>query len=291
MKSIASSELIINNRGAIYHLDLRPEELAETVITVGDPDRVLAISKHFDRVEYKRQHREFITHTGFIGNKRISVLSTGIGPDNIDIVLNELDALVNIDFETRLIRPSLHSLSIIRIGTSGSLQADIPVDGFVAGTHGLGIDNLLNFYLHVQHEEEQQLIQSFLTQTQLHQKTAQPYITSASPSLMKHFVEGYHQGITVTCPGFYGPQGRVLRLGLNNPDLVDRLTDFRFGQHRIANFEMETSAIYGLGRLLGHHCLSLNAIVANRVSKEFSKDGQAAVEKLIQKSLEIIAAI
>ncbi|WP_332737471.1 nucleoside phosphorylase [Flavihumibacter sp.] len=291
MKSIAPSELIINNRGAIYHLDLRPEELAETVITVGDPDRVAAISKYFDRVEYKRQHREFITHTGFIGTKRISVLSTGIGPDNIDIVLNELDALVNIDFETRMIRPSLHSLSIIRIGTSGSLQADIPVDGFVAGTHGLGIDNLLNFYLHVQHEEEQQLIQSFLTQTQLHQKTAQPYITSASPSLMKHFVEGYHQGITVTCPGFYGPQGRVLRLGLNNPDLIDRLTDFRFGQHRIANFEMETSAIYGLGRLLGHHCLSLNAIVANRVSKEFSKDGQAAVEKLIQKSLEIIAAI
>lgn len=291
MKSIAPSELIINNRGAIYHLDLRPEELAETVITVGDPDRVAAISKYFDRVEYKLQHREFITHTGFIGTKRISVLSTGIGPDNIDIVLNELDALVNIDFETRMIRPSLQSLSIIRIGTSGSLQADIPVDGFVAGTHGLGIDNLLNFYLHVQHEEEQQLIQSFLTQTQLHQKTAQPYITSASPSLMKHFVEGYHQGITVTCPGFYGPQGRVLRLGLNNPDLVDRLTDFRFGQHRIANFEMETSAIYGLGRLLGHHCLSLNAIVANRVSKEFSKDGQAAVEKLIQKSLEIIAAI
>ncbi|KIC91635.1 nucleoside phosphorylase [Flavihumibacter sp. ZG627] len=291
MKSIAPSELIINNRGAIYHLDLRPEELAETVITVGDPDRVAAVSKYFDRVEYKRQHREFITHTGFIGSKRISVLSTGIGPDNIDIVLNELDALVNIDFDTRMIRPSLHSLSIIRIGTSGSLQADIPVDGFVAGTHGLGIDNLLNFYLHVQHEEEQQLIQSFLTQTQLHQKTAQPYITSASPSLMKHFVEGYHQGITVTCPGFYGPQGRVLRLGLNNPDLVDRLTDFRFGQHRIANFEMETSAIYGLGRLLGHHCLSLNAIVANRVSKEFSKDGQAAVEKLIQKSVEIIAAI
>ena len=291
MKSIAPSELIINNRGAIYHLDLRPEELAETVITVGDPDRVAAISKYFDRVEYKRQHREFITHTGFIGTKRISVLSTGIGPDNIDIVLNELDALVNIDFETRMIKPVLNSLSIIRIGTSGSLQADIPVDGFVAGTHGLGIDNLLNFYLHVQNEEEQQLIQSFLTQTQLHQKTAQPYITSASPSLMKHFVEGYHQGITVTCPGFYGPQGRVLRLGLNNPDLVDRLTDFRFGQHRIANFEMETSAIYGLGRLLGHHCLSLNAIVANRVSKEFSKDGQAAVEKLIQKSLEIIAAI
>lgn len=291
MKPIAPSELIINNRGAIYHLDLRPEELAGTIITVGDPDRVKAISKYFDRMDCQRQHREFITHTGWIGNKRISVLSTGIGPDNIDIVMNELDALANIDFDTRMIRPELSSLSIFRIGTSGSLQADIPVDAFVAGTHGLGIDNLLNFYRLDQNEEEQQLIQAFLTQTQIHNQFAQPYVSSSAGSLLKHFVEGYHQGITVTCPGFYGPQGRVLRLGLSNPDLVDRLTDFRFGQHRITNFEMETSAIYGLGRLLGHHCLSLNVIVANRVAKEFSKDGQAAVEKLIVKTLDIIAGI
>lgn len=291
MKPIAPSELIINNRGAIYHLDLRPEELAGTIITVGDPDRVKAISKYFDRMDCQRQHREFITHTGWIGKKRISVLSTGIGPDNIDIVMNELDALANIDFDTRMIRPELSSLSIFRIGTSGSLQADIPVDAFVAGTHGLGIDNLLNFYRLDQNEEEQQLIQAFLTQTQIHNQFAQPYVSSSAGSLLKHFVEGYHQGITVTCPGFYGPQGRVLRLGLSNPDLVDRLTDFRFGQHRITNFEMETSAIYGLGRLLGHHCLSLNVIVANRVAKEFSKDGQAAVEKLIVKTLDIIAGI
>lgn len=291
MKPIAPSELIINNRGAIYHLDLRPEELASTIITVGDPDRVKEISKHFQHIEVKRQHREFISHTGYFGGKRITTLSTGIGPDNIDIVMNELDALVNIDFSSHTIRPDLTSLNIIRIGTSGSLQADIPVDEFVAGTHGLGIDNLLGFYRHDTHDSDRQLIQAFITHTQLHQQLSMPYVFSASGSLLKHFVDGFHQGITVTCPGFYGPQGRVLRLGLNQPDLVDRLSDFRFGPYRISNFEMETSAIYGLGNLLGHHCLSLNAIVANRISKEFSRDGQLAVEQLIQKALPIIASI
>ncbi|GAB2656621.1 nucleoside phosphorylase [Flavihumibacter cheonanensis] len=289
MKPIAPSELIITNRGAIYHLDLHPDELAPIVLTVGDPDRVKVVSKYFDKIEVQRQHREFVTHTGTLGKKRISVVSTGIGPDNIDIVLNELDALVNIDFSTRTIKPNLSSLSILRLGTSGSLQADIPVDSFVAGTHGLGLDNLLHFYRLEQNEEEQELLQSFLTQTQIHHSITQPYISAAAPSLLKHFTEGYHQGITVTCPGFYGPQGRILRLGLAAPQLVDRLTDFQYGQHRITNFEMETSAIYGLSRLLGHHCLSLNVIVANRVNKTFSLDGQAAVEKLIVRSLEIIA--
>ena len=289
MNRIAESELIINARGAVYHLDVRPEELANTIITVGDPDRVAAVSKHFDRIEGKFQHREFITHTGYIGQKRISVLSTGIGPDNIDIVLNELDALANIDFATRTIKPELTSLTIIRIGTSGSLQADIPVDAFVAGTHGLGVDNLLHFYKHSNNEEETQLLHQFVVQTGL--TGTQPYIAAAGVSVLKHFVEGFHHGITVTCPGFYGPQGRVWRLGLTNPQLVDRLTDFRFGNHRISNFEMETSAIYGLGKLLGHQCLSLNAIVANRVQKAFSKDGGAAVEALIQKALGIIANI
>jgi uridine phosphorylase len=290
MSRIAESELIINDRGAVYHLDLRPEEIAGTVITVGDPDRVKEVSKHFDAIEVKRQHREFITHTGRIGNKRITVLSSGIGPDNIDIVINELDALVNIDFETREIKKQLSSINIVRIGTSGSLQADIPVDSFVASTHGLGIDNLLNFYRYEQNEEDNELIQSFITHTQLHGQMSHPYITGAAPSLLKNFVTGFHQGITVTCPGFYGPQGRVLRLGIRNPELINRLTDFRFGQHRITNFEMETSAIYGLGRLLGHNCLAVNAIVANRIKKEFSKDGKAAVENLIRKFLEIFAA-
>lgn len=291
MQRIAESELIINSRGAVYHLDVRPEELATTILTVGDPDRVAQVSKYFDTIEYKCQHREFITHTGTIGNKRISVISTGIGPDNIDIVVNELDALVNIDFETRLVKNQLTQLQIIRLGTSGSLQADIPVDSYVASTHGLGLDNLLNFYRLEHNEEERQLLQSFTTHSQLHMQVTNPYISSASASLLKHFVQGYHHGITVTCPGFYGPQGRVLRLGVRNPQLISSLSSFSYGQHRITNFEMETSAIFGLGRLLGHHCLALNAIVANRLKQEFTKDGAAAVEGLIKQSLAIIEKI
>jgi uridine phosphorylase len=290
MTSIAPSELIINSRGAIYHLDCRPDEIAPTIITVGDPDRVAAVSKHFDSVEVKNHHREFVTHTGYCNKKRITVVSTGIGTDNIDIVLNELDALVNIDLETRTIKENLTQLNIIRLGTSGSLQADIPVDSFVVSTHGLGIDNLMNFYRQANNEEEKQLVQSFVTQTQLNNNFAMPYISSASGALIKNFVDGFHHGITVTCPGFYGPQGRVLRLGLANPALIDNLTAFSFGQHRISNFEMETAGIYGLGNLLGHHCLSISAIVANRISKEFSKDGAAAVENLIERSLQIISS-
>lgn len=282
MNPIASSELILNDRGAVYHLDLRPDEIASTIITVGDPDRVKQVSKYFDKIDVSRQHREFITHTGWVGNKRLTVLSSGIGPDNIDIVLNELDALANIDLNTRLPKSTLQPLQIIRLGTSGSLQADIPVDSFVASTHGLGIDNLLHFYRLEQNEEEALLIQSFLTQTQIQNQTGLPYISSAAPGLLKHFVQGFHQGITVTCPGFYGPQGRVLRLGLQNPDLINRLTSFQFGAHRISNFEMETAAIYGLGRLMGHHCLALNVIVANRVKQEFSKDAATHIDRLIQ---------
>ena len=291
MMKIAESEMILNSRGAIYHLDVRPEELADTVITVGDPSRVKEVSKHFDKVEYRREHREFITHTGTIGDKRISVVSTGIGPDNVDIVVNELDALVNIDFTTRIINATLKHLTIIRLGTSGSLQGDIPVDSLVVSTHGLGIDNLLNYYRHDNNEEEMQILQQFVAHTQLSSNFSHPYIATAGPGVLKHFVNGFYHGITVTCPGFYGPQGRVLRLGLTNPDLIDRLTEFTFGQHRITNCEMETSAIYGLGKLLGHQCLSINTIVANRIKKEFSKDGNAAVENMIKKSLEIISSI
>jgi uridine phosphorylase len=288
MQAIAESELIINSRGAIYHLDLRPEELATTIFTVGDPDRVIAVSKHFDKVEHRAQHREFVSHTGYIGKKRVTVVSTGIGTDNIDIVLNELDALVNIDLLTRQVKPQFTPLTIIRMGTSGALQKDIPVDSFVASTHGLGIDNLLNFYRHEDTEEDYALLQSFTTQTQLHHRLAQPYISGASPTLLRHFVTGFHQGITVTCPGFYGPQGRVLRLGLSQPELIDKLTTFSYGPHRVTNFEMETAGIYGLGKLLGHHCLSLSAIVANRISKTFSADGNKAVERLITETLRIV---
>lgn len=287
MKRIAESELIINSRGAVYHLDITPDELADTVITVGDPFRVALVSKYFDKIESKGQHREFVHTTGYIGKKRVTVVSSGIGPDNIDIVVNELDALKNIDLNTRTIKENRTSLTIIRLGTSGSLQADIPVDSLVVGTHGLGLDNLLHFYRLEMNLEEQQLMQQFIAHTQL-SGSIQPYISSCGASVLKHFVEGFHSGITVTCPGFYGPQGRILRLGISNPSLVDNLTSFRFGNHRISNFEMETSAIYGLGKLLGHNCLSINVIVANRVQKEFSKDSAASVEKLLKTCLAVI---
>lgn len=281
MNRIAESELILNSRGAIYHLNLLPEEIADTIITVGDPARVAQVSKHFDSIELKSAYREFITHTGFVGKKRLTVISSGIGTDNIDIVLNELDALANIDFETRTIRPHPVTLKIMRIGTCGSLQRDVPVDGFVASTHGLGIDNLLNFYRHESNDEEKQIIQAFTTHSQIHQQVTIPYITGGAPSLIKHFVNGFHHGITVSCPGFYGPQGRMIRIPLAQPDLVSKFSAFSIGNHRICNFEMETSAIYGLGRLLGHYCLSLNAVVANRVTREFSRDHLATVENLI----------
>ena len=291
MQRIAESELILNARGAIYHLDLLPEELGDTVITVGDPFRVKEVSKFFDHVEVIAHHREFVSHTGRIGNKRLTVVSTGIGTDNVDIVLNELDALVNIDLKNRTVHSRLKSLNIVRVGTAGSLQADIPVDSFVASTHGLGLDNLLNFYRLEQNDEEKQLLHSFTTQTGLQAQVCNPYISSASGSLLKHFVSGFHQGITVTCPGFYGPQGRILRLGVKNPGLITNLTRFNFGHHRIVNFEMETSGIYGVGKLLGHHCLSLNAIVANRIVKEFSKDTYKLVERLIEKTIDIVSTL
>ena len=291
MQPIPESELFINNRGAVYHLNLRPDELATTVITVGDPDRVAKVSQHFDSIEHRLQHREFVSHTGRIGRKHLTVISTGIGTDNIDIVLNELDALVNIDLNTRTPKETHTPLTIIRVGTSGSLQQDVPADSFVASTHGLGIDNLLNFYRHEAAPDESELLRAFSTQTQLHQRLAQPYLSGASASLLRHFTTGFHHGITVTCPGFYGPQGRVLRLGLAQPDLIDRLSDFSYGPHRITNFEMETAGIYGLGKLLGHSCLSLSAIIANRITKQFAKDGDATVTRLIKETLQIVEGL
>ena len=289
MERIAESELIINPRGAIYHLNARPEEIATTIILVGDPDRAKEVSKHFDNIEFQLHHREFNTHTGYIGKKRLSVVSTGIGPDNIDIVLNELDALVNIDFETRSLKPVSTVLNLLRFGTSGSLQEDIPVDSFVAGTHGLGLDNLMHYYTYSNTDEELSILKDFKAHTGLGADNVTPYIFSGSEQLLPHFQDGYHQGITVTCPGFYGPQGRILRLELAYPGLINRLTSFESDNRRVSNFEMESSAIYGLGKLLGHRCVSLNAIVANRVSQQFSRDGAAVVEALIIKSLGVLA--
>ncbi|QHS58294.1 nucleoside phosphorylase [Chitinophaga agri] len=287
-KRIAESELILNSRGAVYHLDLQPEELAGTIVTVGDPDRVQEVSKHFDKVEVKRQHREFVSHTGYIGQKRLTVVSTGIGTDNIDIVLNELDALVNIDFATRTVKQDLTRLKIVRLGTSGALQGNVPVDSFVVSSHGLGLDNLLPWYEFDNTTDEEALLEAFHEQVQLRPGSASPYLISAAPGLAAKFTDGYISGITVTCPGFYAPQGRALRGPLSHPQLLEQLTAFKLGRFYISNFEMETAGIYGLGRVLGHDCLSISTIVANRIGQQFTKDGAAAVERMIVKSLEII---
>jgi uridine phosphorylase len=288
MNIIPASELIINQRGAIYHLDVRPEEIADTIIVVGDPERVKKVSRHFDSIEHRLSHREFITHTGFIGNQRISVLSTGIGPDNIDIAINELDALANIDFETRAIKPILKKLNIIRFGTSGALQAGIPVDSIVASTHGLGFDNLMNYYQYEKSTDENNMIDAFLAQTKMDTSITMPYVFKGSESLINKFGDDFFKGITVTAPGFYGPQGRELRLKSRSRELIDKLTHFSHNGFRITNFEMESSAIYGLGKLLGHECLSVNVVVANRVIQQYSKDGNAAVEKMIEKTLHCL---
>lgn len=286
MSKIESSELIINGRGAIYHLDLKPEEIAETIITVGDPFRVEKVSRYFDSIEHRSHHREFITHTGYIGRKRISVLSSGIGPDNIDIVMNELDALVNINLENRELLPERKSLKIIRIGTSGSLQPDIAVDSFVASTHGLGLDNLMHYYPFTNNDEELAILQAFQNQVHLNANLSSPYVFGAGGILLAKLADNCHVGITATCPGFYGPQGRNLRMGLAMPALNAALTGFSLGNHRITNFEMETSAMYGLSRSLGHQALSLSAIVANRLTRQFSSNADQVIDKLIRHVLE-----
>ena len=285
MHKLSESDLVINPDGSIYHLNLLPEDVAQTVITVGDPDRVAEISKHFDRVELKKGKREFITHTGYIGSKRITVLSTGIGTDNIDIVFNELDALVNIDFTTRVIKSELTSLDIIRIGTSGAIQPDIEMGTILASSHGLGLDTLMKYY----QQDLSVADQEVLTQINVHFADLpgiDPYFTSGSARLLDTIGKGLQQGITVTAPGFYAPQGRVVRAQVKVPDLIGKLNRFRHACLRITNLEMETAGIYALASVLGHQALSVNAILASRVNYEFSKDPNAIVNQAIQLVLE-----
>lgn len=279
---ISESELILNSRGAVYHLDLRPEEIADTIITVGDPDRVERISRHFDKVEVKRHRREFTTHTGLLFGKPLTVISTGIGTDNIDIVITELDALVNIDLEKRERKKEKRKLKFIRIGTSGALRPEIHVDSFVISEFAIGIDNLINFYEMKYSEHERELLGAFVQY--VHQSRIQfiPYIAAGSTSLLQQFGIGMIKGVTLTCPGFYGPQGRKIRASLAYPNFIDMLTSFRHEKYLITNFEMETSGIYGLARILGHEAISLSAIIANRIEKKFSRDHEGAVDKLIE---------
>ena len=282
----SESELILTDDNRVYHLNLKNEDIADTVIVVGDQGRVPQISSFFSKVDFKTEHREFITHTGLFNGHRITVLSTGIGTDNIDIVMNELDAAVNINPETRELNPKHRSLNIVRFGTSGALQADIPVNNIVVSSHGIGLDGLLNFYEGWEKVSESDISEAFINHTNWQPNLPYPYCVKASEILLSKFAQGNHVGITATAPGFYGPQGREIRLKASAKNLNELLTNFRFNGHAISNFEMETSAIYGLGKMLGHNCVTVCVIIANRVRKEFTKDYKQSVELLIKNSLE-----
>jgi uridine phosphorylase len=285
---IQSSELILNPDGSVYHLNLLPENIAHDIIFVGDQTRVEKITQFFEKIEFSTQKREFKTQTGVYKGKRISVISTGIGPDNIDIVLNELDALVNIDLQTRVPKKNLTPLNIVRIGTSGALQANISVDSFVISKIGLGLDNMLRSYC-INEISNVELENEFVAQTNWDIKKGQPYAVTCSSKLLEIFeTTETISGITATSGGFYGPQGRVLRLPLQDTDLNKKMDDFEFDGSKITNLEMETAAIYGLSALLGHHAISLSAIVANRANGNFSENPDRTIEKLIQFVLQKI---
>lgn len=285
---IKDSELILNPDGSIYHLNLKPEDIADTIIFVGDQNRVELVTKHFDNIEFETQKREFKTQTGILKGKKISVISTGIGTDNIDIVLNELDALVNIDFETRSIKKNLKSLNFIRIGTSGGLQPDIPIDSFLISSHALELSGMLHSY-QTEKISNQKIEDAFVNQTGWDTKKAKPIIIEASKSLLSKFNSSQTiKGLTATANGFYGPQGRVLRLPISDTNLNKKMDNFSFENIKVTNLEMETAGIYGLAKLFGHQAISLNAIIANRANGMFSKNPLQTIEKLIAYTLDRI---
>ncbi len=299
---IAESELILNKDGSVYHLNLLPEEIADTIITVGDQDRVGEVSKYFDTIEVRKSHREFVTHTGMLNGKRFSVISTGIGTDNIDIVMNELDALVNIDLKTRAIKKHLKSLNIIRIGTCGGLQDFLGVDSFVVSKAAFGLDNLFHHYeikednvnadgdmVLDSYQENFEMSHAF--NKLIGNDFVSSYYMNADKDLASAFEKNAHfySGITVTCSGFYGPQGRVLRLNPAVLNFINKLQSFNYKGKQILNFEMETSGIYALGRLLNHKCCSLSVVVANRIQQKFSRNPAASVDRLIKVTLETLA--
>lgn len=287
--SKAASELVLNPDGSVYHCNILPEQLADLVITVGDPDRVKKVSQYFDEIEFKTQKREIVTHTGSLNGKRITVISTGMGTDNIDIVFSELDALANIDLKTGEIKEDFRALQFVRLGTSGALHADIPVDSYVLSSHGLGFDGLLHFYEDSLMVRDLDMEEAFYEQTDWDDSKAVPYIVKGSTELLEQLSsEETKSGITATANGFYGPQGRFLRLRPNPFDINEKLAAFEFKGQRITNFEMETSGIYGLAALMGHEALSLNCIVANRALGEFSKDSYKSIDKMIQYALECL---
>jgi len=281
-----NSELILNEDGSVYHLHLKPEQIATDIIFVGDQQRVEKVTQHFDTIEFSTQKREFKTVTGFLNNKKLTVISTGIGPDNIDIVLNELDALVNIDLATKTIKKELTSLNITRIGTSGALQKDIPVDSFLLSEYAIDLNGMLRAYK-TEDISNPEIEEAFVHHTNWSTKKAYPLVIKNSEELASVLDSEYlHKGITATAGGFYGPQGRILRLNLDDNDINKKIDSFTYKKQRITNLEMETSAIYGLAKLLGHKACSMNAILANRANGTFSKNPTQTVEKLIEYTLQ-----
>lgn len=274
---INESELILNADGSIYHLNLLPEDLASTVITVGDPDRVAKVSKHFDRIELKKGKREFITHTGYLGNRRLTVISTGIGTDNIDIVLNELDALANIDFANRTVKTSLTSLDIIRIGTSGAVQQDVEMGTILASAYGIGLDALMNYY-QGSYDGEEQALQVELAEY-FSALNLKPYVAKAGASLLDRIAFDLPKGVTLTAPGFYAPQGRTVRSTNTIPNFINLISSFQYKDQRFTNLEMETAGIYALANMFGHQALSINAILASRIDGRFSSAPEEVVDK------------
>ncbi|MBQ5958889.1 MAG: nucleoside phosphorylase [Bacteroidales bacterium] len=290
-KAIPESQLVLNNEGAVYHLGLHPEELADDIILVGDPGRVDTISAYFEKIEVKRQNRELWSRTGYYNGKRITVLSTGMGTDNIDIVINELDVLANIDLKTRMPKAQHRTLNMVRLGTSGALQADIPVeDSYVATRYAIGLDGLIYFYGKNKEVNEVAMRDAFIEQMDYPKDLPMPYVVEGSKALMDRLGQGYFQGITATAPGFYGPQGRTLRMPLAYPENNHKIEAFHYQDWRVCNFEMESSALYGLGKMMGHNCLTICAVIANRVSEKFCTDYHPYINKLIKNTLDRISA-
>lgn len=281
-----AADLPLNQRGAVYHIDLLPNELADTIITVGDPARVKQVSQYFDRIEFTRSHREFVTHTGYLNNNRLTVLSTGIGMSNIDIVMNELDALANIDLKTRTPLDIKKTLTIIRLGTTGSLKESSQLGDLLVSRYAIGFDTLLHYY-HCELSADLIKLQTDLT-AHLKDSSGPFYVAKSDSELFKHFINLGTASITATCGGFYGPQGRELRIPLTYPDLLGKLIAFTFNEYHVYNFEMETAGILGLGSLFGHQCLSISTVIANRITGEFCSNINPLVESLIAKTLEYI---
>jgi len=280
------SDLIVNPDGSIYHLKIKPEEVPDLILVSGDPARITLISDHFDKVDFKRQNREFVSHAGWINGKRLLALSTGIGPDNIDIVMNELDALANIDLKTREPLGHHRALTIVRIGTSGTLHADIPIGTMVVASHGLGMDGSLHYYRKLAEIVDNELTGEFIRQTDWPAFLPSPYIIQGTLTLIQKLSSRGITGITATAGGFYGPQGRELRLRCSFPGMLDAMAKFSYKDHRIINFEMETSSLYGLGRMLGHQVASICVLLANRATGEYTSTIKEDEEKLISYVLQ-----